>query len=236
MTVTDLALAERQVWGESRFTALAPDGAAVAIDVIGRDAADARLFAKVWRSIWYKDSGPSLALHTRSSSSSTARTSLLLAERTGVPVSEVVIAGIGGRTENAVLVLARAERRAARRRSLAERDHRRRARRRVANLGAAARGTRIAHGSSTRRTCSSSADGTTAFVDFAHASPHRAARTVRVDAVALLVDHRRTRRERRALAAAQRALGRDGLADLLPLLNPAALPDGRARDRRRKKL
>src|SRR5437763_753314 len=79
-------------------------GAPVAIDVIGRDAADARLFAKVWRSIWYKDSGPTIAL-TRPQQLEHRAYLLLLADRAGVPVSEVVIAGVGGSRELAVLVL-----------------------------------------------------------------------------------------------------------------------------------
>ena len=62
VSVTGLQLAPVQVWGETRYVAQAPDGAPVSIDVIGRDAADARLFAKLWRFLWYKDSGPTIAL------------------------------------------------------------------------------------------------------------------------------------------------------------------------------
>jgi len=61
VSVADIRLAERQVWGESHYTAEAPDGTPVMIEVIGRDASDARFFAKVWRSIWYKDSGPTIS-------------------------------------------------------------------------------------------------------------------------------------------------------------------------------
>ena len=38
-----------------------PDGD-VWIDVVSRDSTDARLLAKLWRFIWYKDSGPTLSL------------------------------------------------------------------------------------------------------------------------------------------------------------------------------
>ena len=51
-----------------------PMATPVAIEVIGRDANDARLFAKAWRSLWYKDSGPTLTLDARRSNSSIART------------------------------------------------------------------------------------------------------------------------------------------------------------------
>ena len=44
--------------GSSVATARLADGRAVAVRVYGRDAADTQLVAKLWRSLAYKDSGP----------------------------------------------------------------------------------------------------------------------------------------------------------------------------------
>ena len=76
----------------------------MSIELIGRDAADARLLAKVWRWVWFKDSGPTIAL-TRTQQLEHRAYLLLLAERVGVQVSSVVIAGIAGARETALLVL-----------------------------------------------------------------------------------------------------------------------------------
>src|SRR5205085_95046 len=60
-----LSVDDVQVWGETRFVGRAPDGAPASVVVISRDAAGARLLSKVWRSIVYRDAGPSVAV-TRS--------------------------------------------------------------------------------------------------------------------------------------------------------------------------
>ncbi len=218
--VVDLELADAQVWGETRFTATAPDGGAVSVEVIGRDAADAHLLAKVWRSIWFKDSGPTLAL-TRTQQLEHRAYLLLLAERVGVPVSSVVIAGIGGARETAVLVL-----REPGGVPLTEVDagdvtdavldntwH---------NLNLL-HDARLAHGQMRAANILLRPDGTTAFVEFAHASSTAPAERCTRDAVELLVTTTALVGDDRALAAALRARGRDGLAEVLPMLEPAAL-------------
>jgi uncharacterized membrane protein YbhN (UPF0104 family)/tRNA A-37 threonylcarbamoyl transferase component Bud32 len=220
VAVSDLELADRQVWGETRFTARAKDGASVAVDVIGRDATDARLFAKLWRLVWYKDSGPTITL-TRTQQLEHRAYILLSAARAGVPVSDVVIAGVGGPERTALLVL---------------RDpdgvpltevppeqipdavlddawnelevlHR----------------ARIAHGESRAANLRVRPDGTVAFVDFALGSAGAPAERCALDSVALLTTTAAHVGSDRALAAAERALGPDGLAELLPMLEPAAL-------------
>ena len=62
--------------------------------VIGRDGADARLVSKLWRSLLYRDAGPSIAV-TRSAQLEHRAYMLLMAAKAGVPVSEVVIADLG---------------------------------------------------------------------------------------------------------------------------------------------
>jgi uncharacterized membrane protein YbhN (UPF0104 family)/tRNA A-37 threonylcarbamoyl transferase component Bud32 len=221
VNVGDLALAERQVWGESRFIAIAPDGARVGVQVLGRDASDARLLAKVWRSIWYKDSGPSLAL-TREQQLEHRAYLALLAARTDVPVEVVVLAGIGGRTENALLVLREPEGQsfatvAAEAITDAVLDE---AWTNVATLHAA----RIAHGNLTAQHLLLQPDGRVAIVDFAHAAPHAPPERVARDGAALLASTAALVGNERALAAAQRSLGNDGLDEVVHFLTPVALP------------
>jgi uncharacterized membrane protein YbhN (UPF0104 family) len=220
VAVTGLRLAPAQVWGETRFTARAPDGGAVSIELIGRDAADARLLAKVWRWVWFKDSGPTIAL-TRSQQLEHRAYLLLLAERVGVLVSSVVIAGIAGARETALLVLREPDGL-----PLPDADPDRvtdavldDAWQNLARLHDAG----LAHGMMQAANVVLLADCTTAFVDFAHASSGAPAERRLVDAVELLATTAALVGEERALAAAVRALGREGLADVLPLLEPAAL-------------
>jgi hypothetical protein len=104
VTATGLELAPAQIWGTTRYRAVAPDGGALSIEVIGRDATDARLFSKIWRFLWYRDSGPMFTL-TRNQQLEHQAYVLLLAKQAGAPVSEVVIAGIAGRRATALLVL-----------------------------------------------------------------------------------------------------------------------------------
>jgi uncharacterized membrane protein YbhN (UPF0104 family)/tRNA A-37 threonylcarbamoyl transferase component Bud32 len=225
--VSDLDLAEQQLWGETRFVARAPDGGAVAVEVIGRDSMDARLFAKAWRSIWYKDSGLTLAL-TRNQQLEHRAYLLLLAQRAGVPVSEVVIAGVGGPDDTALLVLREPD-------GAALTDL---APERVtdavlddawANLGRL-HATRIAHGGLRAANVLLQPDGTTALVDFARASSAAPAERCRLDAVEFLATSAAIVGPDRALAAADRALGHAGLADVLPMLEPAALSSISRRD------
>jgi uncharacterized membrane protein YbhN (UPF0104 family) len=220
VAVTGLRLAPAQVWGETRFTARAPDGGAVSIELIGRDAADARLLAKVWRWVWFKDSGPTIAL-TRSQQLEHRAYLLLLAERVGVLVSSVVIAGIAGARETALLVLREPDGL-----PLPDADPDRvtdavldDAWQNLARLHDA----RLAHGMMQAANVVLLADCTTAFVDFAHASSGAPAERRLVDAVELLATTAALVGEERGLAAAVRAVGREGLADVLPLLEPAAL-------------
>ena len=71
--------------------------------VIGRDASDARLMSKLWRFVWYKDSGPAMFL-TRLGELEHRAYLLLRAAQAGVPVAEVVAAGTAGEDDDAVLV------------------------------------------------------------------------------------------------------------------------------------
>jgi uncharacterized membrane protein YbhN (UPF0104 family) len=227
VAVSDLALSDRQIWGETRFVATAPDGGLVAVDVIGRDATDARLFAKLWRLIWYKDSGPTIAL-TRTQQLEHRAYLLLSAARAGVRVSDVVIAGVGGPDRTALLVS-----RDPGGTALADIDARL-----VTDsmLDASWQSllrlhrARIAHGSIRAANVRLLDDGDVGLVDFALASSSAPLERCRIDAVELLAATAALVGPDRACAAAARALGDDELAAVLPMLEPAAVSAATRRD------
>lgn len=94
VAVAGVRLDPEQPTGASRFLAEGPDGP-LEIRVVGRDEADSQFIAKLWRSIVYKDSGPELYL-TRQQDVEHEAYTLLLAQRAGVPVPAVVVAGTAG--------------------------------------------------------------------------------------------------------------------------------------------
>jgi len=58
--VTKLSVSTYQRWGARSFDASTPEGDSVRVRVYGRDAKDAQRATIWWRSIWYRDAGPSL--------------------------------------------------------------------------------------------------------------------------------------------------------------------------------
>jgi glycosyltransferase 2 family protein len=97
----------RQVWGVARFEATdisRTDRAdRLAIEVYGRDAADARLLTKAGRFLLYRDSGPSLTI-TRLQQVEHEAFLTLRAGQAGVAVPEVIEAGTAGPSDDALLV------------------------------------------------------------------------------------------------------------------------------------
>jgi undecaprenyl-diphosphatase len=97
-----LRLAQEQTWGVTNYTA--GSEAELSIEVVGRDGTDAQLFAKLWRFIWYKDSGPRLSL-TREQQVEHQAYVLFLARRTGARLPDVVAAGLAGWRDDAIVVV-----------------------------------------------------------------------------------------------------------------------------------
>jgi glycosyltransferase 2 family protein len=99
--------AARQVWGVARFeasdTSRTDRAHRLAIEVYGRDAADARLLTKAGRFLLYRDSGPSLTI-TRLQQVEHEAFLTLRAGQAGVAVPEVVEAGTAGPSKDALLV------------------------------------------------------------------------------------------------------------------------------------
>ena len=94
VTARDVHLDPTQPTGASRFLAQDDQGP-LSIRVIGRDEADSQFFAKLWRFVVYKDSGPELYL-TREQDVEHEAYILLLAERATVQVPDVIVAGTAG--------------------------------------------------------------------------------------------------------------------------------------------
>lgn len=209
-----------QAWGESRFLATPSDGDVLHVTAIGRDASDARLFSKVWRTVWYKDSGPSLLLDRAQQVEHQAFV-LLLAERVDVVGPDVVAVGVVGESASALLVT-----RAAEGTPLTELPPASltdavldRAWSSVVELHRAY----LCHGRLVAANILARDDGTVALQDCTQmsssATPDRLAR----DCVDLLVTTAALVDVPRALAAATRALERDGIVALVPLLQPGVL-------------
>ena len=106
----DLDLTREQVWGEVRYTAVEelPNGDAgeplTPSSSSAATPATRRLFSKLWRFLWYKDSGPEVSI-TRLGQLERRAYLLLLAAQAGIPAEHVVAAGTAGEDEDAVFVL-----------------------------------------------------------------------------------------------------------------------------------
>ena len=215
---TGLRLAPEQIWGVTSYVAGAEGD--LAIEVVGRDATDAHLFAKAWRFAWYKDSGPTLTL-TREHQVEHRAYVLLLAGRTGARVPDLVAVGLAGWRDDAVLAV---RNRPGVRLSDVEPAQ-------VtdavlddawANLGRLHDG-HIAHGNPWVGNVVLDDTGTTALAGLDDAAPSASDARLRLDRVQLLATTAGVVGEERALAAAHRALRGDDLVDLLAFLEPTAL-------------
>jgi uncharacterized protein (TIRG00374 family) len=103
VAVQEIRRAPHQVWGVAKFTGRDPDGNKMEISVYGRDAADARVLAKLWRFCFYRDSGPNLILDRVQQVEHEACVGFMAA-RAGVRVPEVLAVGRFGPSGDAVLV------------------------------------------------------------------------------------------------------------------------------------
>ncbi len=193
------------------------DGA-LSIRVLGRDEADAQLLSKVGRSVLYKDGGPSVHV-TRLSEVEHQAYMTLLAERAGVRVPPVIVAGVAG--PGAALLVIRpidgtrlvdvdpASITDAQLDDLWDQVHR---------LHEA----RVAHGALNALHVLVTKDGL-AIIDFEHTTGSATGSQRARDVAELLVSISDLVGDDRAIAAALRGLGAPTLVEALPLLQPAAL-------------
>ena len=103
VAVEGVARAPHQAWGVERLTGRDSGGNRIELSVYGRDAADARVLAKLWRFCFYRDSGPTLILDRIQQVEHEAYLNFMAA-RAGVLVPEVLAVGRFGPSRDAVIV------------------------------------------------------------------------------------------------------------------------------------
>jgi glycosyltransferase 2 family protein len=101
--LTGVVRAPRQVWGLEKFTGQDGTSGTVELSVYGRDAADARVLAKLWRFCFYRDSGPTLIL-SRDLLVEHEAYLTLTAGRAGVLVPELLAVGRFGPSGDTAIV------------------------------------------------------------------------------------------------------------------------------------
>jgi len=213
----DVALAPEQPRGYTLMLATDDEGP-LRVKVLGRDETDARLLAKAWRFVAYRDSGPTLFLTRAQEVEHEAYVSMLARQR-GVRTPEVVAAGTGG--PRVALLVSRAA-----------------AGRLLADLAPAEVGddllealweqvlllhqARVAHGHLNTAHVVIGPAGPE-IVGFGTAATGTSTGAFLPDEAELLATTAALVGEERALRAAMRVLGEHDLPDVLTLLQPAAL-------------
>jgi len=203
--------------GVAITTAEAPDGRSLLVKIYGRDAWDGQLLASAWSSLWYRGDAPHLALGRRQQVEHEAMVTLL-AERAGVAVLPVVAAGTA--SERDALLVTEATGRPLTTLDPREVDDE--------LLGNIWRNTGRLHalGVAHRRLDAARIvvrpDRTPAFGDFGGAVVAADDTDIVADRAQVLVATALAVGPHRAASAALAALGDDALAQVLPLLQPAA--------------
>jgi uncharacterized membrane protein YbhN (UPF0104 family)/tRNA A-37 threonylcarbamoyl transferase component Bud32 len=95
LTVSNLTPAADRSWGVQRLSGEIPDGTTIEVKAYGRDATDSQLLAKVWRTLWYREGGQTFS-YSRLQAVEHEALALLMVEKRGTKVPEVLAAGIGG--------------------------------------------------------------------------------------------------------------------------------------------
>ncbi|HVU73457.1 MAG TPA: lysylphosphatidylglycerol synthase transmembrane domain-containing protein [Mycobacteriales bacterium] len=213
----DIALAPVQPHEHTLVEAKDATGPIV-VAVLGRDETDARVVSKLWRFLYYKDSGPDLYLSRQQELEHQAYVTLL-ARDAGVRVSTILAVGTGG---PATAILAQRDVGGPALNTLTADTLTQDALVDLWSQVVKLHGARIAHGRLNTSRIRLSADGP-ALVGFSFAltsaQPHECA----ADVAELLATTSVIVGPDRALGAALTALGPEQLADALPLLQPAAL-------------
>jgi uncharacterized membrane protein YbhN (UPF0104 family)/tRNA A-37 threonylcarbamoyl transferase component Bud32 len=214
---TGLREAPLEPRGVAVATAEAPGGRLLLVKVYGRDAWDGQLLAAAWSSLWYRGDTPHLALGRRQQVEHEAFITLL-AERAGVAVLPVVAAGMASQRD--ALLVTEATGRPLRRLAPDEIDDEL-----LAGIWRNA-GRLHALGVAHRRLDASRIvvrpDATPAFGDFGSAAVAADDTDIAADRAQLLVATALGTGVERATSAALAALGNTTLAQVLPLLQPAA--------------
>ena len=215
---TGLRQAPLEPRGAAVVTAEGPGGRSLLVKIYGRDAWDGQLLASVWTSLWYRGDTPHLSLGRRAQVEHEAFVTLL-AERGGVAVLPVVAAGMA--SERDALLVTEATGRPLGTLAPDEIDDQLLRSvwvnaRRLHALG-------IAHHRLDSSRVVVRPDGTAAFGDFGGAEVAADDADIAADRAQALVATALAAGPQRATSAALAALGGDTLAEVLPLLQPAAV-------------
>jgi uncharacterized membrane protein YbhN (UPF0104 family) len=216
--VETLELAGEQVPGFGLLRAQTADGAGLVVKVYGRDSWDAQFVGSVWTSLTRRGETPDVFVSRRERVEHEAVT-LLLAERGGVPVLSVVTAGMSESGDALLVTEAPVET--------------------LADLGpdevddalladawdalVRLHGLGIAHGELTTSSIALRAGRQVALGDLDQARLAAPDAALLIDRARLLVITATAAGHERAVAAALAAIGADGIAEVLPYLQPAVL-------------
>jgi uncharacterized membrane protein YbhN (UPF0104 family)/tRNA A-37 threonylcarbamoyl transferase component Bud32 len=209
--------AELEARGVVLVRAVTTDGRSLLVKVYGRDAWDGQLLITTWSYLWYRDDSPTLTLNRLQQVEHEAFVTLL-AERARVPVLPVVAAGMSDK--DALLVLDINGRSL---RSIASEDVTDDVLRELWRAVLRMHAVEIAHGALDADHLSVLAGGTTAIGDFGNASAVAATELLQADRAQLLVTCALLVGGDRAVRVAVAEIGTDGLFDLLPYIQTAAL-------------
>jgi uncharacterized membrane protein YbhN (UPF0104 family)/membrane-associated phospholipid phosphatase len=220
--VSALTYASEQNVRSSVFDLTLVAGGSLRVDAFGRDQRDARVGAKLWRRAMFKE--PGLAVFgTRMQEIEHIAYALMRAERAGIAAPRVDKTGVGG-ADMALLVTTPAAGK-----PLAELtadeltdDLAASVWRAVGALHEAG----VAHGDLDPAHVLVAPDGSIAFDDFASAAVDGDDFYAKRDDAAVIVQTALAMGNERATAAALAGLGKERLADVIPLVQPAALPHG----------
>jgi uncharacterized membrane protein YbhN (UPF0104 family) len=210
--IVDVELDPDQAVGFTRIVAITATGERLPVRVYGRDAAETRIGAKLWRTIAYKDSGPTLTL-TRLQQVEHEALCMLRARDAGVAVPDLVTVGVAGPSA-AVLVTRTPELTA-----LHTAGELRDAWSSLVTL----RNARVAHGAFDDAHIGVTPDGTVLVHDFSVASISASQMRLDTDVAQLLVTSARTSDAATAVGVALAAAGPAVVGAALPLLVKPAL-------------
>jgi uncharacterized membrane protein YbhN (UPF0104 family) len=215
---TDLRPAELEPRGVALLRASSADGRSLVVKVYGRDAWDGQLLTSTWAYLWYRDESSSFTLSRRQQVEHEAFVTLL-AERAGVSVLPVIAAGVAGERDG-VLVLEAEGRPLG---TLAAADVTDGLLRDLWGTAVTMHEAGIAHGGLDAERIFVAPDGSGRITSFQAATTSASPQAILADRARLLVTTALIVGDDRAVGAALERLGADGLSEMLPFIQPAAL-------------
>jgi uncharacterized membrane protein YbhN (UPF0104 family) len=210
--------AEDQLPGEALWQAHLSDGRDVRVKVYGRDAWDSQFVGSVWASLTRRGEMPSLGRGREALVEHEALVTLL-AQQADVAVTPLVRAG---RSDQGDAIIATEAHRVSLR-AIDDVDLDDDLLDQAWRALSVLHGAGMAHGRIDSRHVVVRQDGRAALADFADGTVNASLGDQMVDGSRLLVTLALKVGHERALASAQRVMGDDGLFDMLPYLQPAAL-------------